>query len=191
MLRTGIAQRYAKALFQAALDQGAADQVFADAESFLAARGKNLALRKVFESPQILTEDKHRLLDTILEGRVHALFLDLLHVLIDKKRIMFAGDIAEAYRIFYEKHKGIIEVKAITAVPLEDRQAEKLVRKIEEQTKKKVLLTRVVDPAVLGGVILKLEDKLIDGSVRYQLEELKRRLADTKVTLAGENAADA
>ena len=191
MLKTGIAQRYAKALFLAALEKGAADEVFGDVESFLAARGKTPALRKIFESPQILTEEKHRLLDRLLQGRIHKLFLDLLHVLIDKKRIMFAGDICEAYRHFYEKHKGIIEVKAITAVPLEDEQAERLVRKLEEQTKKKVLLTRVVDPAIIGGVILKMEDQLIDGSVRCQLDEMKRRLVETKVTHIGEEAADA
>ena len=191
MLRSGIAQRYAKALFQAALHQGAADEVFGDVESFLAARGKAPALRLVFESPQVLTEDKHRLIDRLLKERVHKLFLDLLHVLIDKKRIMFAGDIAEAYRLFYEKHKGVIEVRAITAIPLDDLQKEKLIRTLAEQTKKTIRLTPVVDPEILGGVILKLEDQLIDGSVRHQLAELKRRLAETKVTPSGEHTAEA
>jgi F-type H+-transporting ATPase subunit delta len=191
MLKTGIAQRYARALFQAALDQGAADEVFGDVESFLAARGKTPALGRVFESPQVPTEDKHRLLDTFLKGRVHKVFLDLLHVLIDKKRIMYAGDVAEAYRHFYETHKGILEVKAITAVPLEEAQRARLIRRLEEQTKKTIRLTSVVDAEILGGVILRLEDRLIDGSVRYQLAELKRRLAETKVTLAGERTADA
>jgi F-type H+-transporting ATPase subunit delta len=191
MLKTGIGHRYGRALFQAALEQGAAEEVFADAESYLAARAKTPTLRHVFESPQVSTEDKHRLVDTVFEGRVHKLFLDLLHVLIDKKRIMFAGDIAEAYRHFYEQHKGILEVKAITAVPLEDSQKKKLIAKLEEQTKKTIRLTAVVDPEILGGVVLKLEDRLVDGSVRYQLAEMKRRLAETQVMRPGENAADA
>lgn len=191
MLKSGIAQRYAKAVFQAALDQGAADEIYGDVESFLAAREKMPALQHILESPQVLTEDKHRFLDKMFKGRVHKVFLDLLHILIDKTRIMFAGDIAGAYRFLYEKHKGIVEVKAITAVPLDDEQAEQLVRKLGEQTRKTIRLLPVVDPDILGGVILKLEDRLIDGSVRYQLEELKRRLAETKVTLAGEHTADA
>jgi F-type H+-transporting ATPase subunit delta len=191
MMRTGIAHRYARALFQAALDQGAADEVFGDVESFLAAKRKTPALGRVFESPQVPTEDKHRVVDTVLKSRVHKLFLDLLHVLIDKQRIMFAGDVAEAYRQLYEAHKGIIEVKAITAIPLDDPQKEKLIRRLAEQTKKTIRLTAVVDPDIIGGVILKLDDQLIDGSVRHQLAELKRRLTEMKATHAGEHTAEA
>jgi F-type H+-transporting ATPase subunit delta len=191
MLRTGIAQRYAKALFQAALDAGVADEVFGDAESLAAVMSESPMLQNFLGSPQVPTEDKHLLLDKALGGRAHKLFLDFLHVLMDKKRIMFARDIAQAYRYLYEKHKGIVQVKAITAVPLEDPQKEKLVRKLEEQTKKTIQLTHIVDPNILGGMILKMEDRLIDGSVRYQLEELKRRLMETKVMRAGAPPADA
>jgi F-type H+-transporting ATPase subunit delta len=191
MLRTGIAQRYAKALFQAALDAGVADEVFGDAENLATVMSESPMLQNFLGSPQVPTEDKHGLLDKALGGRTHKLFLDFLHVLMDKKRIMFARDIAEAYRYLYEKHKGIVQVKAITAVPLEDPQREKLVRKLEEQTKKAIQLTHIVDPNILGGMILKMEDRLIDGSVRYQLEELKRRLMETKVMRAGAPPADA
>jgi F-type H+-transporting ATPase subunit delta len=190
MLRTGIAQRYAKALLQAALDAGVADDVFDDAKN-LGLMSESPMLRNFLGSPQVPTEAKHGILDKALGGRAHKLFLDFLHVLIDKKRIMFARDIAEAYRYLYEKHRGIVQVKTITAVPLEDRQKERLVRKLEEQTKKTIQLAHVVDPNILGGMILRMEDRLIDGSVRYQLEELKRRLMETKVMRAGGPPEDA
>jgi len=191
MLSTGVAQRYAKALFQAALDAGVADEVFGDAEKLAAVMSESPMLGNFLGSPQVPPEDKHRLLDKALGGRAHRLFVDFLHVLVDKKRIMFARDIAEAYRYLYEKHEGILQVRAITAVSLEDPQREKLVHKLEEQTKKTIRLTHIVDPNILGGMILKMEDRLIDGSVRHQLEELKRRLMETKVTRAGAPPADA
>jgi F-type H+-transporting ATPase subunit delta len=99
---------------------------------------------------------------------------------------MFAQDVAEAYRHMYEKHKGIIEVRAITAVPLEEQLKAKLLRTLEQQTKKTIRLSHVVDPGIIGGMILKMEDTVIDGSIRFQLEELRRRLTETKVVRAGD-----
>jgi F-type H+-transporting ATPase subunit delta len=190
VIRTGIAQRYAKALLRAALRVGVADEVFKDAESLLALLSENPYFRNFLLSPQVATEDKHALLDKSLAGRASKLLVELLHILVDKKRIIFVADIAEAYRYFYEKHKGIIEVRAITAVPLEEPLREKLLHALERQTRKTIRLTHSVDPSILGGMIVKLEDKVIDGSVRYQLDQLKRHVKETKVIRAGEASPD-
>jgi F-type H+-transporting ATPase subunit delta len=184
MIRTGIAERYARALFQAALEAGAADSVFDDARGLIDMKTGEPRLRNFLASPQIPTEDKHALVAKVFAGRAHKLFVDLLHLLIDKKRVMFAQEIAEAYRYLYEKHKGIVAVRAITAVPLDDRSREKLLRTLERQTKKTIRLKHVIDPSIIGGMILKMEDTVIDGSIRFQLDELRRRLAETKVMRA-------
>lgn len=186
MIRSGIAQRYAKALLQASLGTGTADEVFNDTENLLALLSQNPRFRNFLLSPQVATEDKHALLDKSLQGRASKLLVEFLHILVDKKRIMFVADIAEAYRDFYEKEKGMIEVTAITAVPLEETLREKLLRTLESQTGKTIRLTHEVDPHILGGMIIRMEDKLIDGSVRFQLEQLKRHLKETKVMRAGE-----
>lgn len=191
MTRSGIAQRYAKALLQAAIAAGKADEVFEDAENLLALQSHAPRMRNFLFSPQIATEAKHALLDKILKGRATDLFVELMHILIDKKRIVFFAEIAEAYKLLYEKEKGIIEVKAITAVPLEERLREKLARTLESQTGKKVRVTHEVDPRILGGMIVRMEDKLIDGSVRFQLEQLRRHLRETKVIRAREAPPEA
>jgi F-type H+-transporting ATPase subunit delta len=110
--------------------------------------------------------------------------LELLGLLIEKKRVMFVEEILEAYRYLYEKHKGIIEVKAITAVPLDEALSTKLRKTLEDQTKKTIRLTTEVEPEIIGGMILKLEDKVIDGSLRYELEQFKRHLIETSVVQA-------
>jgi F-type H+-transporting ATPase subunit delta len=186
MTRSGIAQRYAKALLQAALSAGKADEVFDDVQGLIALQSRDPSMRNFLFSPQVATEAKHALIDKVLKGRASDLTVEFLHILVDKKRIMFVADIAQAYILLYEKEKGIIEVTAITAVPLEDRLREKLLRTLESQTGKSIRLTHEINPHILGGMIVRMEDKLIDGSVRFQLEQLRRHLRETKVIRAGE-----
>jgi F-type H+-transporting ATPase subunit delta len=186
MTRSGIAQRYAKALLQAALSAGKADEVFDDVQGLIALQSRDPSMRNFLFSPQVATEAKHALIDKVLKGRASDLTVEFLHILVDKKRIMFVADIAQAYILLYEKEKGIIEVTAITAVPLEDRLRERLLRTLESQTGKSIRLTHEINPHILGGMIVRMEDKLIDGSVRFQLEQLRRRLRETKVIRAGE-----
>jgi F-type H+-transporting ATPase subunit delta len=186
MTRSGVAQRYAKALLQAALSAGKADEVFDDVRGLIAFESQDPSMRNFLFSPQVATEAKHALIDKVLKGRASDLVVEFLHLLIDKKRIMVVADIAEAYVLLYEEEKGIIEVTAITAVPLEERLREKLLRTLESQTGKTVRLRHEIDPRILGGMIVRTEDKLIDGSVRFQLEQLGRRLRETKVRSAGE-----
>ncbi len=190
MMRSGIAQRYAKALFQAALDAGVADEVAGDAQSLLRLASEIPQIRNFLLSPQVPTEDKHALVAKTFGGRTHKLFVDFLHLLIDKKRIVFFTDIAETYRDIYEKHKGMFAVKAITAVPLEEPQRQKLLRTLEQMTHKTIRLTQAVSPDILGGMILVADDNVIDGSVRHELEQLRRRLSETRVIRVDGTSAD-
>lgn len=181
MILSGIAQRYAKALHEAALAAGTADEVFADTQNLLELMKKNATFAYFVMSPQVLTDKKTELIKQSLEGRASKLVVDLLLLLVDKKRFMFLEQIIEAYRHLYEKKKGIVEVRTITAVPLEDELKDKLVRRLEEQTKKKIRIKPEVDPDIIGGMILVMEDHIIDGSIRFRLEQLKRRLGESRV----------
>ncbi len=127
------------------------------------------------------TEDKVRIIEQTLKGRVSKLVVDLLLLLVEKKRFMFIDEIMEAYRYLYEKEKGIVEVRTITAIPLEDKLKDELIRKLEAQTKKTIRIKPEVDPDIIGGMILVMEDHIIDGSIRFKLEQLKRRLGESRV----------
>jgi F-type H+-transporting ATPase subunit delta len=190
MMRSGIAHRYAKALFQAALDAGAEEEVFDDVESVLGLATKVPRLREFLLSPQVPTEDKHALVEKALDGRAHKLLVDFLHLLVEKKRIVFVMDIAETFRDIYRKHRGMAAVKAITAVPLGEAQEKRLLRLLAARTHKIISLTQVVDPDIIGGMILVVDDNVLDGSVRHQIESLKRSLLETRVVRAGEAPAD-
>jgi F-type H+-transporting ATPase subunit delta len=181
LILSGIAQRYAKALHEAALNANQTDEVFADTQSLLGLRSEDRSFERFIESPQVLTEDKVRIIKQTLEGRVSKLVVDLLLLLVEKKRFMFIEEIMEAYRYLYEKEKGIVEVRTITAIPLEDALKDELIRKLEAQTKKTIRIKPEVDPDIIGGMILVMEDNIIDGSIRFKLEQLKRRLGEARV----------
>ncbi|UCH83596.1 MAG: ATP synthase F1 subunit delta [Candidatus Latescibacterota bacterium] len=181
MILSGIAQRYAKALHDAALAAGKADEVFADTQSLLALKTDDRSFQHFIESPQVLTDEKVRVIKTILEDRVSKLVVDLLLLLVEKKRFMFIEEILEAYRYLYEKEKGIVEVRAITAIPLEDALKDELIRKLEARINKTVRIKPEVDPNIIGGMILVMEDHILDGSIRFKLEQLQRRLGESRV----------
>lgn len=189
MMRSGIAERYARALYQAAQAAGAEDEVFGDVRSLLDLVAAVPRLSEFLLSPQVPMQDKHALVHRTFDGRVHRLLVDFLLVLIEKKRIVFVMDIAKAFCDVYRKHKGMAAVKAITAVPLDEAQSERLLGILAERTHKIISLTRIVDPDILGGMILVVDDEVLDGSVRNQLERLRRRLLGARVLRAGETQA--
>ena len=132
-------------------------------------------------SPQILTKDKREFITVSLKGRATDLFVEFLLLLIDKKRFPFVEEIAEGYGYLYERHKGIIEVKAVTAVPLNDMMRQKAIDTLERQTDKQIRLVPIVDPSIIGGMILVMEDKIVDGSIKFRMERLKRELDEIRV----------
>jgi F-type H+-transporting ATPase subunit delta len=178
---SGIAQRYAKALLLAASKQDAVKEVYEDTQGFLSLLVEQPAFRDFLLSPQVSTEKKQEVIKKVIGPRASHLVVKLIDLLVEKKRFMFVEEIVEAYKNLYEKHMGIVEIRAVTAIPLDESLEAKLHKKLEEETKKTIRLETMVDPSIIGGVILQMEDKVIDGSIRHKLEMLKRHLFETRV----------
>jgi F-type H+-transporting ATPase subunit delta len=181
MIPRGIARRYAVALFSAAMKAGLADKVNGDAVSVGALFKENPSLKNFLLSPQVLEATKKDVIRSVLKGKVTELFAEFLILLIDKKRFSSVEEIANGYTHFYERHHGIIDVQAITAVPLDQRLHRKTVETLEQKTGKKVKLNAVVDERIIGGMILILDDKIVDGSIRFRLQKLRRELEAIRV----------
>jgi F-type H+-transporting ATPase subunit delta len=181
MIPRGVAKRYATALFNAALKANIADDVHTEALGFRTLFADNPSFRNFLLSPQILTKDKKDFITATLKGQASDLFVEFLLLLIDKKRFPFVEQIAEGYTYLYERHKGILEVKAITAVALDEAMRRKAIDKLARETNKDIRLVPIVDPEIIGGMILVMEDKIIDGSIRFRIEKLKRELDEIRV----------
>jgi F-type H+-transporting ATPase subunit delta len=177
----GVAKRYAVALFDAAVKMGIADQVNGDLAGFDRLLSTSSDFHRYMRSPQILTDAKKHLVVKAFAEESSGLFINFVLLLIDKKRLESFSEIAEAYNHLYERSQGVVEVRAITAVPLDGDLERKTVETIEDKTGKKVRLIKVTDARIIGGMILIMEDKIIDGSIRHRLGILKKELTGLKV----------
>lgn len=181
MILSGVAKRYAVALFDAAVKQDIADQVNDDLSSFVQLLRENRDLVGFLKSPEILTEAKKQLVIDVFGERTAGLFVRFILLLIDKKRLVNILSITDAYNQLYEQHQGIVEAKIVTAVPLDADLEQKMVDRLEVATKKTIRVSKTVDPDIIGGVIIVVGDNIIDGSIRYKLEQMRKSLGEVKV----------
>ena len=181
MILRGISKRYAVALFNAAVRQDIAEQIQEDLASIDELMKVNPEFKNFLLSPQVLTEDKKKILVDVLAERSAGLFVKFLILLIDKKRLEYTHEIAEAYTYLFEQLQGILEAKIVTAIPLDGDLEQKTIEKLEAETGKTIRLIKTVDPDIIGGMIVVLEDTVIDGSIRHQLDTLKKSLSEIRV----------
>lgn len=181
MILTGIGKRYAVALFNIALKEDIGEQVRGDIESFATVYRTNSNFRNFLESPQVLTEEKKELLLNVIGERASGLFVRFVILLLEKKRIEYIQEIAEAYTFMWEDSQGVIEVKVVTAIDLDHELELKTRQTIEAKTGKKVRVTKVTNPDIVGGMILFTKDRVVDGSIRHQLQLLRKELSQLKV----------
>ena len=176
-----VATRYAGALLASAQEAGVLEGV---AESYAALLELQLGqtdLRVFLESPQVRTEEKKELLGTVFGGRVEPLLLNFVYLLIDKNRMENFRDIGEEFAALVEREAGVMRAKVTTAVPLPDDLEKKLRDKLAGLTGKTMILEKRVDPAVIGGVKVVMEDKILDGTVRTNLDLLRKTLEKAPV----------
>lgn len=179
-----VARRYAGALFAAARRLGRVAEVDADLQSILEARRDSPAFRQVLESPLIPAERKKRIMERALSG-VEPLTRAFMDLLISKRRTDALPAIREEYRRFADEAAGIARVHVTVAAPITESELAQLRAALETQCGRRVELNVRVEPAVLGGVIVRIGDTVWDGSVRGALETMKEEmLAESAVVAA-------
>ena len=175
MARRIYAKRYSQAVFEIALETKELDRWQSDLE-MIASLSEDATLIAWLESPKFHFDDKARLLREQL-GDVSPLALNLIYLLITRGGLSMVSDIANEYQRLLDSHRGIEQAEVTTAVPLDDEDKLKLEEHLSAVVGKKVVLKLEVDPSVLGGIVAKIGDKLLDGSTRSKLVALKRELA--------------
>jgi F-type H+-transporting ATPase subunit delta len=176
-----IARRYAVALFGAARKAGAAEEVLADLLALQELAKSDPSLQRFLEAPDVLTEHKVAALLAVFQGRVHELVGRLLGLMLRKKRIQHFPFVHEEYRALVEEALGIARARVTTAVPLDPGLIEEFVKRLEKLTQRQVRLEMRVDPAILGGVVTVVGGKILDGSLRHGLADLRERLLGARV----------
>lgn len=174
MISNAIARRYAKALVQLGAEEGTVDRFGAELGRVAAMLDANPDLRAIFASPAYRIEAKREILkDLMAKLALSGIVANFLQVLLDRGRLGFLPQIAHSYGAFADELSGVIRPVLTSAFPLDEAQVEGLKGALAKATGKKVELEVEVDPALIGGMVTKIGDKVFDGSVRTQLDTIK------------------
>lgn len=170
------ARRYAQALLEVALakaDPGAVRRELHETAELLAA---NRALLAALTHPGLGAERRQKLVKAVFGGRVSELMERLLALLAGRDRLALLPHIATAFAHAWNEQRGVVAAEAVSAIPLEPAQQGALARALETAAGRQVELTTRTEPGLLGGVVVTMGGRTYDGSVRAQLQMLRRRL---------------
>ena len=175
MARKYSARRYARAAFEIALKKQQLDEWQYELEKMTRlSQDKTIAL--FLESPGVRFEDKVGLISERL-GDTNPMVLNLVYLLLAKCRFGMLADIGAEYQRLMDSYNNIERAEVTTAVPLDDEEKQKLPERLGDRIGKKVILEHEVDTDLIGGVVVRVAGKLLDGSTRGKLEALKREIS--------------
>jgi F-type H+-transporting ATPase subunit delta len=174
---SGVARRYARAIFEIGLEEENYKTIFDELEDFLRTLQENPEAKEVIDSSVYNVQEKRRVLEAVLGEKN---YLDrtrrFLQLVFEKKRMPFIGQIIDGLKALIEKHEGIERVEVTVPKSLGDDQREEIVKTLSERIGKKIVLEEKVEPSIIGGLIIKAGSTVYDGSVKNQIHKLGENL---------------
>jgi F-type H+-transporting ATPase subunit delta len=174
--RGSTARRYAEAVFSLAVDSNAVDAWSRDLQTIADFAGE-ADVTRVLQSGRVPQPEKLRLMTAGVERHVSPLAMNLVKLLASRNKLHLVPEIHRAFQAFADERSGIAHATVTTAVALQPDEREAIASRLSQLTGKRVDVTPVVDEAIIGGVVARIGDQLIDGSTRTRLVALKRRIA--------------
>lgn len=170
----GIAGRYASALFELAGDAGQTDAVGKDIQRFLALVDGSADLDRLVKSPAYTSEQQVSAISAILDkAKIGGLAGNFIKLTAAKRRLFAIRDMAAAYQTLADAKAGIAKAEVTVAAPLSDANRKAVLAELKAVSGKTVNITEKVDPAIIGGIIVKMGSRMVDSSVRTKLNSLK------------------
>jgi F-type H+-transporting ATPase subunit delta len=178
MLDSIIAERYAKSLFELALETGKLEQVRNDMDLMLDVCLNNKDFRQMLMSPVIRPDKKNAVMDAIFTGKIEELTKRFYILLSQKRREKYLEGIARQFIAKYKKHHNIIVIEIRSAVPLNKELKEKIVAIIETRSNRTVELIEIIDKSLIGGFIVSDEGRRYDASLTTTIKKLKKEFEE-------------
>jgi F-type H+-transporting ATPase subunit delta len=171
-----LAQVYARSLFQVAREHGRLDELREQLGQFADALNEHRELAVFFFSPYFSSIEKQQALATLLDGPDEIL-VNFLSLLIENHRMPVIFRIRQEYERLWEEENRTLPVEITSAIELDQATTESVGRQIGERAGRKVTLAARVDPDILGGIIIRVGNSILDASIRNRLEQLRRHVA--------------
>jgi F-type H+-transporting ATPase subunit delta len=178
---TTVAARYAHALLLVTERRGETVPALDDLRAMTQLIAPSTPAGKLFATPQVMLSDKLKALHAVLDGKALRSVILFIDLLLKKKRLRELDTIFAEFEALVEKQQGIQRAQVVSAVPLLPRELEQIQRDLEQSTGSHIRMTTTVDPRVLGGVHVRLGDRVIDRTVKTLLERIEQQLLETPV----------
>jgi F-type H+-transporting ATPase subunit delta len=171
-----IAAVYARSLFEVASEQEKIDDIREQLGEFADALADSQELQVFFFSPYFSTEEKKQGLDKAVSG-ADPVLINFLQLLIEKHRMPVIFRARRIYDSMWEEKNRLLPVQVTSAVELDSEIVERIGDRIAEQTGRKVELSAHVEPDILGGIVVRVGNSILDASIRNRLEQLRKQVA--------------
>jgi F-type H+-transporting ATPase subunit delta len=171
---SGMAGRYATALFELALEERSLDAVKVDLDRFDALVAESADLQRLVKSPVFTAEEQTRALSAILDNAaIGGLAGNFLKVLVKNRRLFAVRDIISGFRALVSRHKGEVTAQVTLAEAPSEQHLDAIKDALKAVTRKDVQVEVKLDPSIIGGLIVKLGSRMVDSSLRTKLNALK------------------
>jgi F-type H+-transporting ATPase subunit delta len=181
MLKGAIARRYAGAMFDIAIKQNTLDRTLEDVQGIGQLFSKH-TLAYLLREPKVPAQRKEKVLREALKDRVLPTSLNLALLVVQRGLVDLMPNIAAEFQRLVLNYKNQAVAEVTTAVPMDDQQQALVTKALEQRTGKTILLQTRVNPEILGGVVARVGDQVIDGSVQRRLQALRRQLLNSVTT---------
>ena len=175
MLKGAVARRYAAAIFDIARKQNTLDRTLEDVQQ-IAKLFSNRKVSFLMREPKVPAQRKEKALRDAIQGRALPTSLNLALLLVQRDLVEYAPNIAAEFEQMLRNYRNEAVAEVTTATQIDATQTRTIQQALEERTGKTIIVHPHVDPAILGGVIARVGDQLIDGSIRYRLSVLEQQL---------------
>lgn len=176
---SGVSGRYATALFELARDEKSIDAVKADLDKFEALLNESADLKRLVRSPVFAADVQQKALAAVLDkAGIGGIAANFLKVLTANRRLFAATDVTRAFNALVAKFRGEASADVTVAEALSDKNLDALKVALKTVTGKDVALNVKVDPAIIGGLVVKLGSRMVDGSLRTKLNSIKHAMKE-------------
>lgn len=180
MLDKSVAITFVNALLEIAAKKGLSDRIEKDLDLVCDTITKHDALKKVLFHPSITRDEKKKLIKRVFGELVSDLMKNFLNLLVDRRNEKILELIPEIYKDTIDEKKGVLKAKVQTVMPLTADQLNSLKRRLDKLTGKTVKIEVIQNPYILGGMVIKIGNRMIDGSIAGRLKNLKTRLLELR-----------
>jgi F-type H+-transporting ATPase subunit delta len=178
---SGMAGRYATALFELAVETNSTDQLHADLHAFETMLAASPELTRLVRSPVFGAEEQARALDAVLDkASISGIARNFLRVVAANRRLFAVREIIRGYKALVAKHKGEVTADVTVAQPLNDARLDEIRAALRAITGKDVQVNVDVDPSIIGGLKVKLGSRMVDASLRTKLNSIKFAMKEAR-----------